>query len=622
MGLQARLPMLRRLNGYVDTLAGLLCMPSLDNATPVPRFTRSAWMHSRSPSRYASNPLPSWHYTAHPHNNMQVARTESSRREAAWRSARDRLDTELTHATAPSLGIPGETATGASAAPPTSGAAEVALSVMSTVVQRATAPLEATEEAVRRVATALAAKLGAHGPGEPGGGVPAVCWPGLPAPPAPARSHGLGRLLGEAVLGGWLWRFDPKRRLGSAWRRQWCFIAEGRLCFVSVATEGGGSGDSTDIASVDGAAGEAGAHAQATTARGGGTLGSIAGAAYALASSASAVAIHGYAASADDDRLPRKLEVRLAAELVTANVRYATLPPSTGSTQKPSGGASRAAPPPATAATRPKGFLSRAVAAASSYMRSPAPAPPSVDPRRASGGPMGGGQPIPTMGGGYPIPHALLLEQDGAPLAPALPAGPPEHGEETATFDDDPEDDAFAAPADHPAPASHSAAAPPPAAAKVHGDSTIAPLPTSDAAPGRAVSDAPSLPASYAVMHAFELRAPHETLVFATTTAAARRVWVETLKRLAESELTSSSRTGSKARGADVMAAGAPVSASLLQTASTSELVAALERFEAGSGALAQAAVLGANSTCSDCAAPSPDWVSLNLGCVFCLDCR
>ena len=513
-------------------------------------------------------------------------------------------------------------------------------------------PLDAAEEAVRRTVFALAARLGAPGGDGGASGVPALCWPGLT--PAPSHHHlpaggsssargALSGLLGGAVLGGWLWRFDPKRRLGSAWRRQWCFIAEGKLCSIGAA-----EGDGADGQPLDG-----GIEAHIPNSSYSGALGSIAGAAYALATSSTA-ALHGYAVNEDDRPLPpqpllRRLDVRLLAELVTANIRYSALPSNVAASaprrpRQPHAGGGVAAPA-ATPTPQSRGFLLRAVAAASSYIRSGSSGSSGgvqavggsagQRSRRSSGGPMGGGQPIPVMGGGYPIPQALLLEQQAPPMLPTAAAADAGHealhsaddveaGD--ADFDDEPlDEDAELLVVEAPlasAPTHIAAAAVDSGGAVPHarGGAGHAAHRASTQVHSTPLDAPPALPASFAVLHAFELRAPHETLIFATTTAAQRRTWVETLKRLAESELTHSGG-GSSTRGAGQQPGSA--TASQLTADGTRALAAALEKFEPGaSTSAAAAAILAANCTCSDCGAPSPDWVSLNLGCVFCLDCR
>lgn len=576
---------------------------------------------------------------------LQDSRAEAVRRDATWRSGRDQLDTLLARVTAPSLGTVAELGP---AAPTESSSSS--LSVMSTVVQRATMPLDAAEEAVRRTAFAIAARLGTPGGDGGASGVPALCWPGLT--PAPSRHLGsssargaLSGLLGGAVLGGWLWRFDPKRRLGSAWRRQWCFIAEGKLCSIG-STEGEGA---------DGQPLDGGIEAHVTNSSYSGALGSIAGAAYALATSSTA-ALHGYAINEDDRPLPpqpllRRLDVRLLAELVTANIRYSALPSNvaTSAPRRPrqlhAGGGASLRAPAAAPAPQSRGFLLRAVAAASSYIRSGSSGSSggvqvvggsaAQRSRRSSGGnvPMGGGQPIPVMGGGYPIPQALLLEQQAPPMLPAAtaadagPEAPHAAGDvETgdADFDDDPlDDDAELLVVEAPlatAPTHLAAAAVDSGAAVLHARGGAGHASHHTSTHATPLDAPPALPASFAVLHAFELRAPHETLIFATTTAAQRRTWVETLKRLAESELTHSGG-GSSTRGAGQLPGSA--TASQLTADGTRTLAAALEKFEPGATtSAAAAAILAANAACSDCGAPSPDWVSLNLGCVFCLDCR
>jgi hypothetical protein len=136
--------------------------------------------------------------------------------------------------------------------------------------------------------------------------------------------------------------------------------------------------------------------------------------------------------------------------------------------------------------------------------------------------------------------------------------------------------------------------------------------------------------ASYAAAHAFEVVTPHKTITLAADTLAERRKWVTTLRAAAEAALIAAQPTpaggASGTHGAPGGAEDAGGQAALPDVDTREGLSELIRRLNAGE---ADAALLrlgldtvrAGNPTCADCDAPNPDWASLNLGCVFCLDC-
>ena len=122
------------------------------------------------------------------------------------------------------------------------------------------------------------------------------------------------------------------------------------------------------------------------------------------------------------------------------------------------------------------------------------------------------------------------------------------------------------------------------------------------------------LPAPFAVMHAFEVRAPSRTLVLATLSAAQRREWVTVLREDAEAGLTTSvsfsssyaSNGGAGGGGNAVSMAGAAAACPPLSSAQRAELLARLQRcspaFEDAAAAVAD--IRRRSPTCAECGAP------------------
>lgn len=136
-----------------------------------------------------------------------------------------------------------------------------------------------------------------------------------------------------------------------------------------------------------------------------------------------------------------------------------------------------------------------------------------------------------------------------------------------------------------------------------------------------------SLPVSYAIAHAFEIRMPSKVLVFAAPTLAARKEWVRVLRDAAEAALTTARPTGS---GGSAQAGGIG-RARPAQEVDVSGFTA--EDVEALKGRLAACThtaddmdaalclVRHRSRTCVDCGSAHPEWASLNLGAVMCLEC-
>jgi hypothetical protein len=558
------------------------------------------------------------------------SRREAARRDAGWRSLRDRLETYLVHAASPAPDGPlgtDETSTAfaveASARPGVSTsavgrpqAAAVAVAshgqlLMDSLVQRTTAPSDAIHESVRSVLLSISAKLGSART-DFSLNLPAACWPGLTTTfghPSPRRLIGYPASPSDIVIGGWLWRLDPSRWQSStrAWQRQWFFVTAGRLFCVS------------DSAAVQPAATPQDQLAPGSVAPANSSEGGVLSSALAFASAAYASAAAGF-----DDRLDASapsLQVRAVCDLATANIRFAALPAAepvapppqathTTSQQFVHGPTDR--PPPA-----PKrNFLSRAVAAASSYIRGPGDDVGPARVRRPSDNPAAG-----PMGGGYPIPFALLQQEDAAAA-------------EASIVESSGDGEAIAS------------GAPPLSSGFEDGGELLGSAAAPVTATGRAPSprsrpaDAPMLPASYAIMNAFELRTPHETFSFAALTSLQRLHWVQTLKKVSENTITFGGNILAKSKTPLSSVADGSITANPafapLSLADLDDLVAKLVSYDTSTFLLpdspgilrvsatetAVQAILAANTSCCDCGAQSPDWVSLNLGCVFCLECR
>jgi hypothetical protein len=569
-------------------------------------------------------------------------RREAAQRDAAWRAARDRLETSLVHAATPApdsavsvdsapggVSSPGETdnvvGVGSASSRPLA-APTYSQNLMAALVQRATAPVDAIHECVR--SAALSARIKLSGPSRPrdkndppAGAVPsdssvaAFAWPGLTYAfgfPKPRKPQGYPASAADVPIAGWLWRLDPSR-WQKAWQRQWLFVASGRLYCV---TESSSAGQATESGPASGGGGQStpndagGAAATKSGAAGGGggagsrVMGSVAGAAIAFASAAYASAAAGFEDRHDAAPL---LNVRAVCDLATANIRFAALPPVEAQLVPPpvaANGSASDRPPPAAK----RSLLSRAVAAASNYIRGPGDDVGTGRMRRTSGTPAG------PMGGGYPIPFALLQDDSQGGTGSDADVG-------DATADGDGlialigVDDI---------------AGPSGGGVEVHA-LQVTPRSHQPADP----IATPTLSAPYAVLNAFEIRAPHETFVFAALTSTQRRVWVDTLKRLSENEITFGhnpvtssalhSSGASKQPQIVVTAAEVEAIASRLESCAP-DLVSTPPKepsafLSGGSVAAAVQAIIASNATCSDCDSPSPQWVSLNLGCVFCLSC-